>query len=135
MHAGPVPSQRSSVPAPAWVFILYYFLQEPLDNEHPLPIILITYANNDQGTNSNSSLAPGEKGHYKPFLMPSAAHAQGRKRYFPGKGDERWETATGLPSIRPGRQGRAPLGPAFLTREVQRGNDALTTPVTAVARS
>lgn len=66
MHAGPGPSQRSSVPAPTWVFILCHFLQEPLDNEHPLPLILISYANNDQGTNSKSSLAPGEKGHYKP---------------------------------------------------------------------
>jgi hypothetical protein len=114
---------------------LCYFLQEPLDNEHPLPIILITYANNDQGTNSKSSLATEKKGHYKPFLMFSTAHAQGRKRYFPGKGEGRWEMVTMLPIFPAGRQGSALLGAAFLTHEVGRGDDALTTPVTAVVRS
>lgn len=86
---------------PHWFFILDYFLQEPLDNEHPLPIILITYANNDQGTNSKSSLATEEKGHYKPFLMFSTTHAQGRKRYLPWE-RRRWlgdgDHAAHLPS-------------------------------------
>ena len=82
------PNGALSQPPHGFLF-LYYFLQEPLDNEYPLPIILITYANNDQGTNSKSSLATEEKGHYKHFLMLSTAHAQSRKRYFPGKGDGR----------------------------------------------
>lgn len=53
MCAGQVSFQLSYAPAPALVSILYYFLHEPLDNEYPLPIILITYANNDQGTIQN----------------------------------------------------------------------------------
>lgn len=90
MHVGQVPSQLSFVLASTLLFILDYFLQEPLDNEHPLPITLITYANNDQGTKSKSCLATEEKGHCKAFLMFSTAHAQGRKRYFPGKGEDGW---------------------------------------------
>lgn len=102
MCAGQVSFQLSYAPAPALVFILYYFLQEPLDNEYPLPIILITYANNDQGTNSKPSLATEEKGHCK-SLMFLTAHAQGRKRYFPGKGEDGWEVATMLlPTYPPG---------------------------------
>lgn len=100
MCAGQVSFQLSYAPAPALVFILYYFLQEPLDNEYPLPIILITYANNDQGTNSKPSLATEEKGHSK-SLMFLTAHAQGRKRYFPGKGEGGWRwhhAAAHLPS-------------------------------------
>lgn len=131
MHAGQVPSQRSSVPAPALVFILCYFLQEPLDNEHPFPIILITYANNDQGTHSKSSLATEEKGHYKPFLMFSTTHAQGRKRYLPWE-RRRWlgdgDHAAHLPS----RQARECSTQPCFPHERE---GALTTPVPAVGRS
>lgn len=141
MHAGQVPSQLSYAPAPALVFLLYCFLQEPLDNDYPLPIILITYANNDQGPNSKSSLAREEKGHCKPFLMFSTAHAQGRKSHFPGEGEDGWAVATMTPTFLLGRhtvcgrccgiglavnpsftpdlrQGSPPLRTEFLTCEV-----------------
>lgn len=105
MCAGQVSFQLSYAPAPALVFILYYFLQEPLDNEYPLPIILITYANNDQGTDSKPSLATEEKGHCK-SLMFLTAHAQGRKRYFPGKREDgwKWQKCCCPPSLPAGTQ-------------------------------